>query len=236
MRSLDPTERRVRAGRLLDWVLDEAIAAPHALAQWPVPVTPPGEVPGDPSLEAAYQALWHFHSDEGARLASPYYLDAQLRLLRTMADTLSRAEPLSADILGAYRYATAAPRFYSAKGRWREPLDALTGKGVGMMRLFQSAWHLFSLQFFVDWLAGLWDESTTPDPDELDTDPVSLLYPASVRPAPIGGERAPKAPPAASASEPAKPILAFRALRYASPGPVATPDRPAPPMDADAAE
>jgi hypothetical protein len=82
------TQARAHAALLLLAVLDETITPSQAILQWPNHI--PGQVVlTDPSLEAAYQALWHFECDETWQQTDVFYLDAQLMLLKTMATQLA---------------------------------------------------------------------------------------------------------------------------------------------------
>ena len=76
-------EIRAYAGQLLWAVFDDILSSQNALLQYPTE-----GLADDLSLEAAYQALWHFESDEHWQNTEIYYLDAQLALLKTMAKAL----------------------------------------------------------------------------------------------------------------------------------------------------
>ena len=80
------TQRRQSAARLLEAVLEERMEARVAINSWPEPLRQlPVDKQPDPSLEAAYQALWYFEADEERHHTEMFYLDAQLELLRQMA-------------------------------------------------------------------------------------------------------------------------------------------------------
>jgi hypothetical protein len=82
-------QARMKAGQLLDQVLDEVITPRKALNQWPT-----GIGLDDPSLASAYQALWHFESDEEQQKSIVYYLDAQIELLKQMSRMLMQGKAL----------------------------------------------------------------------------------------------------------------------------------------------
>lgn len=110
---LSVEQRRTRAAELLTLVLEEAITPDYALHQWPAETR--AGLAEDPSMQAAYQALWHFASDGGLREEEPYYLDVQLDVLRTVAWFLGQGQSLPADMLAAYRLhatQTAPPRYH----------------------------------------------------------------------------------------------------------------------------
>jgi hypothetical protein len=82
-------QARVKAGQLLDQVLDEVITPRQALNRWPS-----ASGLDDPSLASAYQALWHFESDEEQQKTIVYYLDAQIELLKQMSRMLMAGKAL----------------------------------------------------------------------------------------------------------------------------------------------
>lgn len=75
---------RHQAGLLISQVLAEEITSRYALNHWPQATL------WDPTLQAAYQALWHFEADESAQQQEMYYMDAQLALLKNMASYLEQ--------------------------------------------------------------------------------------------------------------------------------------------------
>jgi hypothetical protein len=87
--SPDLVQARIKAGQLLDQVLDEVITPRQALNRWPT-----GIGIEDPSLTSAYQALWHFESDEDQQKTIVYYLDAQIELLKQMSRMLMQGKSL----------------------------------------------------------------------------------------------------------------------------------------------
>lgn len=95
----DPQQlaRRQYAAQLLEAVIDERMEPRLAINRWPEPV----ELP-DPSLDAAWQALWHFEADEDKQQTEMFYLDAQLELLRQMALHLKAGRDLPAYFLRTY--------------------------------------------------------------------------------------------------------------------------------------
>jgi hypothetical protein len=73
----------------------------HALAHWPNPSHPSQQ---DASLDAAYQALWHFGSDDPRhQQTDPFYLDMQIEVLKHIAGYLRHGETLPVDVLTAYQ-------------------------------------------------------------------------------------------------------------------------------------
>jgi hypothetical protein len=132
LKTLTRMERRHRAAELITLVLEEAVTANYALAQWPAPTQTgkPGEDSGpDESLDVAYQALWHFASDDPAQYPNePFYLDVQIEVLRTIAAFLFKGQALPNDLLAAYRGQAlkqgggSAPRFYEPSKPWWQDL------------------------------------------------------------------------------------------------------------------
>lgn len=100
-------KNRQTAAALLEQVLDEAISPLQALVRWPIE----SEEESDPSLQAAYQILWHFESDETSQQQEPFYLDTQLALLSQVSALLAKGQPLPGYMLGAYTTEHTA-RFY----------------------------------------------------------------------------------------------------------------------------
>lgn len=90
--------RRQRAAQLIEAVLDERIEPRIAINRWPEPNR---EL--DPSMDCAYQALWHFEADEDKQKSELFYMDAQLELLRQMARHLKTGQDLPPHILTLYR-------------------------------------------------------------------------------------------------------------------------------------
>ncbi len=89
------SSRRAAGGLLLD-VFDEILTPRQAINRWPV-------VRGtDRSLDTAYQALLHFEADEEHQRGVPFYMDAQLELMRQMGTCLSQGRDLPDYMLAAY--------------------------------------------------------------------------------------------------------------------------------------
>ncbi|MBX2861810.1 MAG: hypothetical protein KTR14_11300 [Vampirovibrio sp.] len=91
---------RKKAGQLIQSVLEERITPSMALSQWPYFYN--GNYLHDETLNAAYQALWHFESDEDHQQDELYYMDIQLELLKQVASYLCRGKDLPGHILAAY--------------------------------------------------------------------------------------------------------------------------------------
>ncbi len=106
-------ERRKQAARLLEAVVDEEITAQVALNRWPYQNPESFIDESDPSLDIAYQALWHFEADEAQQKNELFYLDTQLTLLQQMADTLALGQALPAHMLTAYSPEHRARFFFS---------------------------------------------------------------------------------------------------------------------------
>lgn len=90
--------RRQRVAQLLEAILDERIEPRIAINRWPEPTK---EI--DPSVDCAYQALWHFEADEDKQKSELFYMDAQLELLRQIARHLQGGQDLPPHILALYR-------------------------------------------------------------------------------------------------------------------------------------
>ncbi len=104
--------RRQRAAQLLEAVIDERIEPRMAINRWPEPATEP-----DPSMDCAYQALWHFEADEDKQKSELFYMDAQLELLRQMSLALQQGHDLPGHILALYR-PRGKVRFFQEKAPW----------------------------------------------------------------------------------------------------------------------
>lgn len=98
--STDLERRRLHAGRLIEGVLNEELSAGYALTRWPMPPKKDGEP--DLSLQAAYQALWHFEADADRQRSELFYMDAQMELLSQISRYLCHGRPLPAHMLNAY--------------------------------------------------------------------------------------------------------------------------------------
>lgn len=87
---------RQLAGQLLLDVFDEILTPRQGINRWPV-------VRGrDRSLDTAYQALLHFEADEKQQREIPFYMDAQLELIRQMGGQLVKGQELPVYMLAAY--------------------------------------------------------------------------------------------------------------------------------------
>jgi hypothetical protein len=93
----DRLKKRQLAAQLLAAVTDERLSPQLAINRWPES----GHYT-DPSLEVAYQALWHFEADEEKQQTELFYLDAQLELLRQMSAFLQEGRDLPAYFLKGY--------------------------------------------------------------------------------------------------------------------------------------
>jgi len=98
--------RRRQAGDLLNAVFDEALTPRQAINQWP---NLPGQPEPDPSMAAAYQALWHFEADETQQQTTVFYLDVQLDVLLSMARMLSQGLALPEALLAHYGQSEILP-------------------------------------------------------------------------------------------------------------------------------
>lgn len=113
---------RREAARLLEAVLDERLSGAMALVHWPA--DPQAQT--DPSLQSAYQALWHFEADEAQQKTEAFYLDAQLELLKQMGRYLVRGEALPPYLCGSYPQQHSV-RFYDEARLWSEPFGRWWG-------------------------------------------------------------------------------------------------------------
>jgi hypothetical protein len=114
---------RQQASQCLAWVLlnDGQAHVTKALARWPS--TPQGQPP-DPSVQVAYQVLWHFAADleanhpDSPHRQEPFYADVQWELLKTLQALLTQGLPAPQDLLACYRLHEwpqqgKAPQLYS---------------------------------------------------------------------------------------------------------------------------
>jgi len=113
----DIITRRKLAARLLEAVVDEEMTPQVALNRWPYQNPEALIDENDPSLDIAYQALWHFEADETQQKTEIFYLDAQLTLLQQMANTLALGQPLPEHLLEAYTPEHRA-RFFFNQPLW----------------------------------------------------------------------------------------------------------------------
>lgn len=133
-------ERRQLAGQLLQQVLDETLTAKQGICRWPL--LPEGclEEP-DPSLRSAYQALWHFESDEDQQQQEVFYMDLQLELLKQMSQYLRQGNALPHHLAAPYLN-THVPQFYQPKGLlqkvWQEALGWLYARYLQMNSILKT--------------------------------------------------------------------------------------------------
>ncbi|WP_373532582.1 hypothetical protein [Vampirovibrio sp.] len=106
--------RRQRAAQLLEAVIEEQVEPRIAINRWPEPITEP-----DPSVDCAYQALWHFEADENQQKTELFYMDAQLELLRQMSRCLQQGEALPPYILALYPPKSRV-RFFQSQSAWAD--------------------------------------------------------------------------------------------------------------------
>lgn len=104
-------KNRKAAGDLLEAVFDERVTPRYALNHWPVLA----DGWQDPSLDAAFQALWHFEADEEKQQTEVYYMDAQLELIKQMAAYLQQGKDLPHYLLKAYDKALASEYYREKK-------------------------------------------------------------------------------------------------------------------------
>jgi hypothetical protein len=111
---------RQQAALLLEQVTDEQISPRIALNNWPF--HPKWQ---DPTLEIAYQALWHFEADEEKQKTELFYMDMQLELLRQMGRILAKGQALPDHLVRYYSLEHRA-RYYGGeflpKSLWRQCL------------------------------------------------------------------------------------------------------------------
>ncbi len=110
---------RKQAAQLLEAVIDERVSPQFAINRWPETVECP-----DPSLESAFQALWHFEADEDKQKHELFYLDAQLELLRQMAGFLKHGHALPGYFLRSYLPAHRV-RFFYLNSPWQGSIQWL---------------------------------------------------------------------------------------------------------------
>ncbi|MDX2085576.1 MAG: hypothetical protein SFZ03_09325 [Candidatus Melainabacteria bacterium] len=139
---LDP---RRQAGVLLDAVHDELLTPRQALNRWPMG---PETSVADPSLDAAYQLLWHLEADETNQQQDAFYLDAQLTLLKQVADCLMQGQALPKHILALYTAGSPVRFYYDRSGYVMLPWDTAqmalqdcAKQLLGLLGYFQQAWQ-----------------------------------------------------------------------------------------------
>lgn len=129
-------DRRLKAAKLLEAVIDESIEPRMAINRWPQ-----GLEMTDPSLECAYIALWHFEADEVPQKTELFYLDAQLELLRQIANHLKANQNLPPHILRTY-LPISPVRFYTARSVLANARDYMTRFWQEIRRIFHEAMAL----------------------------------------------------------------------------------------------
>jgi hypothetical protein len=132
----DLRAKRQRAAQLLKAVLDERIEPRIAINRWPESNERP-----DPSLNCAYQALWHFESDEDKQKNELFYMDAQLELLRQMVGFLKEGKDLPLYIIRMYSPSQPI-RFFYPRSWWEESWRLLCRSWQEFMAYWQQIWHL----------------------------------------------------------------------------------------------
>lgn len=140
---------RQHAAHLLEAVADERLSASFAINRWPEL-----SVQSDPSLNAAFQALWHFEADEEQQQHELFYMDAQLALLRQMAATLRTGQALAPHFLNAYSPEHTV-RFFYNRTPWQDSQQRLTGWLHDIRRIWTDAWALSGLPTPTNWVAPL---------------------------------------------------------------------------------
>jgi hypothetical protein len=111
--------RRQRAAQLLEAVIEERVEPRIAINRWPEPV-----IESDPSINCAYQALWHFEADEEKQKRELFYMDAQWELLRQMSRCLKNGEDIPTHILALYP-AQKQVRFFQSQSMWADGLKTV---------------------------------------------------------------------------------------------------------------
>ncbi|MGE0201842.1 MAG: hypothetical protein AB7P76_12870 [Candidatus Melainabacteria bacterium] len=108
---------RCQVGSLLMAVLDEETTALSALTHWP------GIQTEDPSVQVAYQMLWHFEADEEEQQQQEFYMDAQWELLFQTARYLLQGDALPGHLLAAYREGIREHQttYYQEGTPWQAP-------------------------------------------------------------------------------------------------------------------
>lgn len=129
--------KRQRAAQLLEAVIQEEVEPRLAINRWPETL----DEPVDPSLECAFQALWHFEADEDKQQSEIFYMDAQLELLRQMAQFLKEGKDLPAYMLRMYSPQNKV-RFFYLIPPWEEGKRLLRQYGQEVKETWQAAWQL----------------------------------------------------------------------------------------------
>lgn len=132
--------RRRQAAWLLEAVLEERMEARLAINRWPEPLSDRSpEEQADPSIDVAYQALWHFEADEERHRTELFYLDAQLELLRQMAAFLKEGRDLPPYIRQAYS-SEHCLAFYYPRTWWEALWYGLRRQGVAWASAWRRVW------------------------------------------------------------------------------------------------
>lgn len=132
-------EQRQLASILIQQVLDEQTSASYALTRWP-------EHAEDPSLDSAYQALWHFEADEDRHQEELFYLDAQLQLLQQISNFLKQGHPLPKYLLQQYPPEFRV-RYYQPTGLAASCLEDLKRLWKTLKNPLDEALHLLWLTY-----------------------------------------------------------------------------------------
>ncbi len=128
--------RRQRAAQLLEAVLDERIEPRMAINRWPEALKEP-----DRSMDCAYQALWHFESDEDKQQGELFYMDAQLELLRQITLYLKDGKDLPPHILKLY-WTNEPVRFFYDRSPWVDSFTIARRFWQAVVRIWQQALDL----------------------------------------------------------------------------------------------
>jgi hypothetical protein len=132
-------ERRMKAGQLLEAVIHETLEPRMAINRWPES----GDLP-DLSLDCAYVALWHFEADEFQQQTELFYMDAQLELLRQIAEHLKAGRDLPPHMLRTYTPTTSPVRFFYARSVWADTQHILTAFWSQIKAIFEQAFQLLN--------------------------------------------------------------------------------------------
>ena|GEM_PF-3092524 len=130
--------KRQRAAQLIEAVINEEIEPRLAINRWPEAL----DEPPDPSLECAYQALWHFEADEDKQQSELFYMDAQLELLRQMAVFLKDGKDLPGYMQRMYSPEQKV-RFFYRVPPWEEGRRMFAQYRQEIRAAWQAAWTLF---------------------------------------------------------------------------------------------
>ncbi|MBY0450748.1 MAG: hypothetical protein K2X01_09015 [Cyanobacteria bacterium] len=111
-------QRRI-VGDLLDHMLNDSLTPQQVLQRWPVSYQV-SDLERDPSLYAAFQAVWYFEADEDRRFQEMFYADLQWALLEQMIGYFKKSDPLPHNLLSVY--SPVEPKFYQAQQLFWQPL------------------------------------------------------------------------------------------------------------------